>query len=35
MEALDTEFAQTVRNVSIHGDKRDRVIDAHRGAQLV
>jgi hypothetical protein len=29
MEALNTEFAQAVRNVSIHGDKRDRAIDAH------
>ena len=29
METLDTEFAQAVRNVSIHGDKRDRAIAAH------
>ncbi len=30
METLDTEFAQAVRNVTIHGDKRDRAIAAHK-----
>ncbi|MCQ4363445.1 MULTISPECIES: nucleotidyltransferase [Mycobacteriaceae] len=29
METLDGEFAKAVRNVSIHGDKRDRAIAAH------
>lgn len=29
METLDKEFAQAVRNVSIHGEKRDRAIAAH------
>lgn len=30
MYTLDEEFAQAVRNVSIHGDKRDRAIAAHK-----
>lgn len=29
MESLDNEFAQAVRNVTIHGEKRDRAIAAH------
>lgn len=29
METLDSEFAQAVRNVSIHGDKQERAIAAH------
>ncbi|MBY4226751.1 nucleotidyltransferase [Rhodococcus fascians] len=29
MHPLNDEFAQAVRNVSIHGDKRDRAIAAH------
>ena len=29
METLDNEFAQAVRNVTIHGEKRDRAIAAH------
>ena len=29
METLDTEFAQAVRNVTIHGEKQERAIAAH------